>query len=59
MRLDGVGSTGPVDASAPQTVVMAKKALDAQKQSGEAALQLIATAVAPPVKEGHSLSVYA
>ena len=52
-------TTAAADASAPQSVVVAKKALDQQKVQGEQAVQLIQAASPPPLKSGQSLSVYA
>lgn len=59
MNVSSAGAVSHADASAAQTVVVAKKALDQQKMEGQQAVALIQSASAPPVKQGHSLSVYA
>ena len=53
-----VSSTGSAAFAQQYSVTIAAKQLDAQKQNGEKALQLIASA-APPPKPGHTLSVFA
>jgi hypothetical protein len=58
MAISGVGVQPSVDAQYDVTV--AKKAQDSVKESGQRALELIQSAAAPPpVKPGHSLSVFA
>lgn len=59
MSISSVGGASQVSASSTQSIVMAKKALDQQKQEGQSAVQLIEAAAPPPVRQGHSLSVYA
>ena len=60
MNISSVSAAGAVDASSPETVIMAKKALNQQKQDGQSAVALIQGAAAPPPpRAGHALSVYA
>ena len=58
MNISAAVGTSAVSAAAPQTVVVAKKALDQQKLVGQIAIALIESA-APPLRAGQSLSVYA
>lgn len=60
MNISSVASAGQVDASAPQTVVVAKMAQNQQKQEGQNAVQLIQSAKAPPPPTpGQTISRYA
>jgi hypothetical protein len=59
MNTSAVGGVSAAAFDRTYGVAVAKKSLDAQKQSGESAVQLIQSAAAPPVKPGHSLSVMA
>jgi hypothetical protein len=58
MSISAVGSAGATAFVQQYSVGIAKKSLDAQKQTGEQALQLIASAQ-PPLKPGQTINVMA